>query len=457
MVEMSKSERIPGFREDLCDLCGLCLHKCPVLRLPLDVAKIEMKNLIDGKDSKYALHRCTTCFSCNLYCPQEANPYQLILERWNDLYKKRGAPPIYRFVIPTMDSNIWQMLNIFLSNQEKKWIYKWMHTIPKPKDTPLLIGNYTHLFPFIIGGSKLLDYFTPIDRIDQWEGGAYLYQGGYLDIVQKISERTKEDFDSWGVRNIAATLDAVEYIFKEVHPNEMGVKHKQNFINFHQWLRDNINSKVIKIKQNLDLMVTVHDNCYSKTLNGSYWDPPREILELCGCQIVEMKHNRKDSLCCGFGAGASWTKNISIVFDIISDGMKKFKEAEDTGAEALVTYCGGCMYLLWATKELLRSKIKIYHIIEVVRMAIGEKLNYPKDHVNRAWDIIAIITYSLLLSFFRKNFYINSITYDKDMSTFTPKKYRVLRIIRSLMDFPLMKFIFAKIFQLLRVLLKSKL
>jgi len=233
---MVKNKRKPAFREDLCDLCGLCFHLCPVLQLPLDEAKEEIQNLIKGRKTKYVLEKCNTCLSCNLYCPQNANPYQLILERWNDLYKERGAPPLYYFVCPTEDRNIWQLLNLFLSNRERRWIYKWMHYVPKSEDTVLLIGNYTHLLPFIIGGSKLLDYFKPIDRIDQWEGGAYLYQGGYLDIVKNIAERTKRDFDNWGVKNVVATLDAVEYIFKEVHPKEMGVKHDQNFINFHRWL-----------------------------------------------------------------------------------------------------------------------------------------------------------------------------------------------------------------------------
>jgi hypothetical protein len=114
------------------------------------------------------------------------------------------------------------------------------------------------------------------------------------------------------------------------------------------------------------------------------------------------------------------------------------------------------VYLLWATKELLRSKIKLYHIIEIVRMGMGEKLNYPEDHVNRAWDIIAIITYSLLLSFLRKSFYIKQITYDKDLSTFKPKKYILLKLIRYIMNFPFMKNLFANGFQLLRKILKSK-
>ncbi|MBY9010195.1 MAG: (Fe-S)-binding protein [Candidatus Lokiarchaeota archaeon] len=301
----------------------------------------------------------------------------------------------------------------------------------------------------------MLKYFKPIDRIDQWEGGAYLYQGGYLDIVQKIAERTKRDFDEWGVNTVVATLDAVEYIFKEVHPKEMGVEHDQNFQNFDRWLLENINSGEINLQNQLNLRVTVHDNCYSKAAGG-YWETPRTILEKCGCKILEMKHIKKDSLCCGFGAGASWVKNMSLPFDMISEGVKKFKEAEETGAEALITYCGGCLYLMWATKELLRSKIDLYHIIEIVRMSIGEELNYPKDHVKRAWDVIAIITYSLLLSTFKKNFYIKKITYDKDLSTFKAKKYLLLRMIRYLFDFKIIRIIYAKLFRLLMPVMKTR-
>lgn len=452
---MIENKRTPAFRKDSCDRCGLCFHLCPVMQLPLEEAKIEIANLIEGRESKHVLSKCNTCLSCNLFCPQQANPYQLILERWNEQYKKRGAPPLYRMVCPTEERNVWQLLNIFLSNQERRWIHRWMNYSPKLNDTILLIGNYTHLFPFIIGGSKLLDYFKPIDRIDQWEGGAYLYQGGYLDIVQKIAQRTKDDFDGWGVKNIVSLLDAVQYIFTEVHPKEMGVKHDQNFINFHEWLLENINSGEIKLPNQLTLNVTIHDNCFSKPLGGIYWDAPREILKKCGCKILEMKHIKKDSLCCGFGAGASWVKNMSLPFDMISEATKKFKEAEATGAKALISYCGGCIYLMWATRELLGSKIDVYHIIEVVRMAMGERINYPKDNVKRAWDIIAIITYQLLVSTVKKNFFIERITYDKDRSTFKPKKYLLLRLIRYVFDIRIIRKIYARLFQVLMPLMKT--
>ncbi len=453
---MIEKKRKSAFLVDKCDVCGECFHNCPVLQLPIEEAKKEVQRLINREESLYALSKCNTCLTCNLYCPQQASPYNLVLENWNDLYKKRGAPPLYRFVCPTEEPNIWQLLNLFLSDKEQRWIYKWVNYIPKPDDNILLIGNYTHLFPFIIGGSRLLDYFKPISRVDQWEGGAYLYQGGYLDVVQRIAQRTKSDFDGWGVKNITAILDAVEYIFTEAHPKEFGVKHDQKFHNFHQWLLDNINSGEIKLEKQLDLSVTVHDNCYSKALGGKYWDPPREILKKCGCNLIEMEHNKKDSLCCGFGAGASWVKNMAMPFDIISEGTKKFKEAEETGAKALISYCGGCIYLLWATRELLGSKIDIYHIIEVVRMAMGEKINYPQDHIRRAWDVIAIITYQLLLSTFQNNFFIKRVTYDKERSTFKPKRHLLLKIIRYMFNIKLVRKFYAKFFQSAMPLMKTR-
>lgn len=453
---MEEAARIKQFDPEKCNLCGECFHRCPVLQLPIDEARTEIERLIRGEPSMHVLQKCNTCFSCNLYCPTGASPYNLILERWNDLYAKRGAPPLYRFVCPTEMPNIWQTLNLFLSGQERQWVTAWVSHVPRPNEDILLIGNYTHLFPFVIGGSALLDFFTPVSRVDQWEGGAYLYQGGYLDMVRRIAERCRSDFESWGSASVAHTLDAVEYIFSNVHPKEMGVSHPVSFINFNQWMADKIESGEIVLKNKLDMTVTLHDNCYSKALGGTYWEVPRKLIDACGCKLTEMAHIREDSLCCGFGAGASWVKNYAMPFDIISEGLKKFKEAEATGAQALVSYCGGCLYLLWATRELIGSKIDIYHIIEVVRMAMGETLDYPRAHERRAWDIIAIITHQLIRSIFQKNFTIENITYDADMTTFTPKRYPLLRFIRFCFRSAAIRKVYAICFQRLMPLVATR-
>jgi heterodisulfide reductase subunit C len=66
------------FNKSACSLCGDCLHLCPEINLPIDVAKEEKKFLIAGKGSKYVLSHCTTCFSCNLICPNDRKSYELI-------------------------------------------------------------------------------------------------------------------------------------------------------------------------------------------------------------------------------------------------------------------------------------------------------------------------------------------------------------------------------------------
>lgn len=440
------------FNESGCTRCGECFHLCPELSLPIDVAKQEIVNLIEGKESKHVLAHCTTCRSCNHLCPYDCKPYQLILERWNDLYKKRGAPAIYRFVCPTMDQNIWHMLSALMTPEETEWTKQWM--AQEPRNTVILVGNYVHLLPFVVGGSKLLDFFTPVDLLDHWECGAYLYQAGYLDVVKDIAEKCKLDFMAGNVKTIVPLIDAVHWMMTDVFPKELNVTHDLEIVNFHVWLLESIDNGQIQLPNKLGLKVTVHDNCYSKAGGGQYWDPPRELLQRAGCEIIEMEHIRENSLCCGFGAGASWLRPLTILFDIMDVARKKIEEAEATGADALVSYCGGCLYLLWAARELFESKIDIFHLVEVQRMAMGERLDYPAAHVRRAWDIIAIMTIHLMMSLVGRCFWIDAITMESQQ--WKGRRFTLLKVLRKLLEFRVAQALHKKIFRIMVPLLKAR-
>ncbi|MHA1732928.1 MAG: (Fe-S)-binding protein [Promethearchaeota archaeon] len=443
------------FDEEACTRCGKCFNECPELRLPLDLAKQQVEALIrlDTENATAVLNHCTTCFSCNLICPNDCKPYQLILENWNKLYRERGAPPIYRTVCPTMEKNIWQLLFALMPAEEARRVEEWMNT--EPGEDILLVGNYTHLLSFILGESKILDSFTTVDLIDHWEGGAYLYQGGYLDVVERIAEKCRVDFDKWGVKRVTSVLDAVHHIFTVANPAEMGVQYSQEFRPLNQWLLEKVQSGEIALQEPVKMSVTIHDNCFSKTGGDAYWDPPRALLERAGCEIREMAHTRAESLCCGFGAGASWKQNFRIPFDMLATSLAKFREAEATGAEALVTYCGGCLYLLWAARELFQSKLKVFHHLEVVRMAMGEPVDRTlATHVRRAWDVIAIITYHLVLGLFKRPFWIREVSFGEH--PLRRKRFLGLKILRKLFDLPLVRSLYRKIFLLLLPKLRTK-
>ena len=322
------------------------------------------------------------------------------------------------------------MLEKLMPEEERRLVEGWMNQ--EPRDTVLLVGNFTHLYPFVLGKSRLLSHFTPVVLLDHWEVGATLYQGGYLDVVKRIGEKCSADFNAWKVETVVPLLDAVHHMLSTVQPAQMGVQFDQKILNFNEWLLGTIDAGEIELTEKLGLKVTLHDNCFSKAGGEPYWSRAREVIERTGCEIVEMEHIGRDSRCCGFGAGASWERNISIPFDIFSTSRVKFDEAEATGAEALVTYCTGCLYLLCAAQELFQSDLKVYHHVELVRMAMGEDLGVTQQmRSRRAWDVIAIISYHMLLGLFRGPFEITNLSFGE--KRWSDRRFLLLRLLRRIL------------------------
>jgi Fe-S oxidoreductase len=127
-----------------------------------------------------------------------------------------------------------------------------------------------------------------------------------------------------------------------------------------QFLVDNIDR--IPFRQRVDKVVAVHDACSLARL-GSY-DNPRELLRAVpGISLVEMKHNRADSLCCG-GATNTWRADIS-------EPLRRapLREAEVTGAHILATTCTGCQKSFAPLERDYGFEVRSY--ISLVAEAVG--------------------------------------------------------------------------------------
>jgi Fe-S oxidoreductase len=133
-----------------------------------------------------------------------------------------------------------------------------------------------------------------------------------------------------------------------------------------------IQEGAIRPVKELRRTVTYHDPCYLGRYNSIY-DAPRHILSsIPGFTLVEMRHNRRQSLCCGGGGGGIFKQQPAE-----SLGAVRVQEALDAGADIIAVACPYCLKMLDEAVQQrgLEQKIAVYDVAELLlqSLAIDEK------------------------------------------------------------------------------------
>ena len=389
-----------------CNLCGTCLSSCPVLSLEQDRAIAEKQRLNSGKSSM-VLEKCTTCLSCDLYCPNGFDPYELILLRWNERYQKTGLPALARMVMPGDPASIWRQLYPLMPKDEQELIKNWRARDGKTGQDILLTGCFSAFSPYLTM-TPLLAGLTPYGDERNWCSGGHIYQLGLLDVVDQVGLRLQAVFNGLKPRRVVTMMSAEYAMLDKILPQRFNTSFDFEVVPLEHYLLDKLHRGQLKLGSRLNKRIAIHDNCFSKATGDTIWSPVRELAQACGVKIIEMQHNKGDALCCGFGAAAGRFD----LFDLVAQGKKRLAEAEATGAEYLIVYCAACYFIFSVVRELTGSKLEIYHILELLDMAEGRQ---PLHRTRRrAFNIIAImsanITRMLLQGKARQRFKIDPAT-----------------------------------------------
>jgi Fe-S oxidoreductase len=102
------------------------------MALPLNQAQQEMERLLAGNDSP-VLRRCTSCQACNLFCPTDARPANLILDRWHASYEQEGLPVRAAYFLPHSRPNFRSDIVARLPSDERETVARWRQDIPAPE------------------------------------------------------------------------------------------------------------------------------------------------------------------------------------------------------------------------------------------------------------------------------------------------------------------------------------
>ena len=131
-----------------------------------------------------------------------------------------------------------------------------------------------------------------------------------------------------------------------------------------EFLLQLIKEKNVQLKD-LGINTTYHDPCHTGRHVGLY-EEPRELLRKIS-NLTEMKTIKEAAMCCGAGGG------LKKGFPELSLEIAKSRvqEAEETGAENLVSICPFCYRNLSDAIKALNSKIKMVDLLELIYQALN--------------------------------------------------------------------------------------
>ncbi len=187
-------------------------------------------------------------------------------------------------------------------------------------------------------------------------GNEFLFQMQALANIQVLN--------GYNIKKIVTACPHCYNTIKNEYPDLGGsyeVVHHSEFLN--QLIEDGR----LAINENellKDQKITYHDSCYLGRSNHIY-NAPRQLIESLQADLVEMKRNKENSLCCGAG-GAQMFKEPEKGDKFIN--IERTEEALQTDAKIIASACPFCMTMLsdGIKNKEREDEVKVLDLAELI-------------------------------------------------------------------------------------------
>ncbi len=393
--------KMPRIQKELtaCLQCGYCINVCEAHnQTPWESdtprGKIYYLNQLsqaDGLDkllnrevslSPYfvdAMYKCTGCGNCEVVCHAQIP----LIELWETVRAwlvKEGVGPMKAHA--AMAKKVEECHNPYGESDTKRGDW-WPSDVPKA-DVPDVIffagctGSYRQQGIPQNGARILARAGVKMNILgkDEWCCTSPLLRTGNDKFSLECAETVVEKADGMGAKDMVMTCSGC---FKTVSTDfgKYYAKVGQNVYHFSQYAEKLINEKKLPLNNEFKAKVTYHDPCHLGRHMGVF-DSPRNVLKkIKGIEIVEMEKSRENSRCCGAGGGYKSQYNDFAV----NVAAERIRDAEETGAEILVTCCPFCVTNLSQGAAKIKSKIKVMDLSDILLQVTAPKIEEPKKEV----------------------------------------------------------------------------
>jgi Fe-S oxidoreductase len=340
------------FDPENCTECGICLTQCPSAQYTPEKAIDEIRALKRG-DNADILPVCITCMACNEYCPNGADPFDLI-GRLQERYGVR-----------------------VLSEARAEMIEAMLASVPKrivAGDTALPVLSLCvmeHALPPNMDGSKLFENLTVVSGSPYYSRVVHLHTG-MPSLTRDHAAGFIENLAFLGRQEIVFAHDDC-YVMAGVLAPGYGIEVPFTAVHLADWLGRVLAKKGASLKR-LGKKIAFQRPCISRL--APWTDGFVNIFfKLAGAERVQRRYDGMNALCCGIGLTEKFPDtSTSLVAENIADALQH-------GAEAMVFGCPSCYAFM--SQACMAAGLAPIFITDLARMALGEIPFEPRPHIKR--------------------------------------------------------------------------
>jgi Fe-S oxidoreductase len=342
-----------GKRILTCIQCGTCAGTCPYGEYmeypPRRIINMLRRGRIEEVYKSDSMLRCVACYACMAKCPRGIRLSDVLLP----LVKEQtliNHPAIPAELQKTLQNTL-RYGNPMGESSRKRVAWKTTSKVPvpvmaelqRPVDVLWFVECYTAYYPRGQDNSrataKLLNAlgidFAILGNEEKCAGdcGQLTWESG---LFETLTDYNMEIFKKYQFNRII-TGDAHAY-------NAFRIRYPMYGFNYHvdhthMLLAEKLDQLKPKLTKKLNYTVTYHDSCCLGRRAGMY-DEPRALLRaIPGIKLVDMVHNRANSICCGGGGGGMWLDTFFKEKGMERLSERRVKEAIATGADVLAVSC----------------------------------------------------------------------------------------------------------------------
>lgn len=353
-IELENLSQFPEGRRVLtCIQCGTCAGTCPYGEImqypPRRIIGMLRAGELEKVFASDSLLNCVACYACTAKCPRGIDLTGVLLPLVKEQVLLR---------LPEMPAELQKALENKLRygnpmGESPRKRAAWVKTAgvpvrilpedPRPVEVLWFVECYSSYYPRGQQCARALAKIFHALDVDfailgneekcagecgrlSWERGLYTTLMEYNMLV----------LDKYQFKRIVTSCphayDAFRYRYAALGFN-------YDLMHVTPFLAQHLDRLKPMLKRKVGYTVTYHDSCCLGR-HSSLYEEPRALLQAVpGIKLVEMTHNRVNTICCGGGGGGMWLDTYYKAKGYERLSERRVKEAIATGADVLAVAC----------------------------------------------------------------------------------------------------------------------